>query len=113
MAVELVGMVLGFAVALVLLKAKRTLQDRVFFATYRAREHALRGPQKGRLLLALGRWSPGDPGDRERFEILHQPLCDRDLDRRRYVAWLLEPAWVVSAMACLVFGILLATTVLA
>lgn len=112
MAIEFVGMALGTAVALVLLKAKRVLQDRVFFATYRAREHAPSGPPKGRLILALARRSPGDADSRERMEILHQPLSDRDLDRRRFLAWLMEPAWAISALACLVVGVILTATIL-
>jgi hypothetical protein len=98
------GLLLGIALTVVAFRLKEVLQDRIFFERYRTSDHSPMGELKAPLLLGIAALNP-DRRERSRTFVLHQPLRDPDLDRRRYFAWLLEGGWVLAALLCFVVGV--------
>jgi hypothetical protein len=99
---DVVGLLVGSGLAWAAYLGKVALQRLIFFDPYEARDHTPIGEPKSAVLLAMLR---SNGAALQRAERLQQPLVDRDLDRRRYIAWLLDPAWVLAVFGCLAIGL--------
>jgi hypothetical protein len=115
------GAILAIAFVLGSMAIVPIIQERLFFAPYRReapRERAGEASRTARwlssvhVIIAIGGGRSAARAQREadQMRILHEPLVDPNLERRRVLAWLVEPAWVVLAMVGGIIIFVLATT---